>query len=711
MRWRFASIPALLLAFVASGQEVTRAPFPIAETRIGFAPSQRENPKVAASDDRFLVIWQDYREGTGEQRVWATRVMPDGTVLDPLGFPIDEPARPFAHDVVQSIASDGKDFLVVLRREGMLRLVKVTSDGVVQRAPDPGLSIYNASLAWVGDAYALLFSAKDSETSNFRGRAVILDRDGRVTTPAWDIVSSTGPVPYVAAAAAGQGVLVMWTDHNDNRVHAAPTSKADLRSGATRFVVSTQRDAARPAPWALAASGGGNRYLATWIEGEEYKGRVLNETGLPEGDVITLSGRALAGSLDVTWNGSRFVVAHTAFEEGERKLQVSEIDPNTNAVTPVPREKTSCSIGVGVASTSGRTLVAWEPDSIGSTVVRDQIHADILGFSASPGLLLSRSVVPRSLIAACWARDHYVAVWYESSYPSHLAVGRFTVDGRPLDGAGRILENGGLASMATDGSSALLVYRASGNVHAALISPDGRVTNQILPGRKGTPNVIWDGGQYVVHTVGALTRLSTDGVVLEDVKLPVEAWDSATLTWTGTNYLLFWTTSEICFPICVPPVSLWMLTISSDLMPLGSPRRLAYPEGGIPVVAQSGRDVLVSWRTGYEEVYAARVTDEGFVLDPENGFRVGDATWISEVIADADGWTVVQGPYAWKVSKDRIVSERSVLYPFVWERGSSRTIFGGPFPLVLYHTAPGDEAQVTQLYGRFLVPPKRRAVR
>ena len=66
-------------------------------------------PKVAFAGGVFLIVWEDYRNGT-DGDIYAARVTPEGKVLDPEGFPVAAIAA--RNQVYAALASNGKDFLV-----------------------------------------------------------------------------------------------------------------------------------------------------------------------------------------------------------------------------------------------------------------------------------------------------------------------------------------------------------------------------------------------------------------------------------------------------------------------------------------------------------------------------------------------------------------------------------------------------------------------
>jgi hypothetical protein len=80
-------------------------------------------PAVAAGLTNSMVVWVD---STANENVWATRVRPDGTVLDPTGIPVstgDTTGDP-------SIAFDGENYLVVWAGVDVYAK-RITQDGAV----------------------------------------------------------------------------------------------------------------------------------------------------------------------------------------------------------------------------------------------------------------------------------------------------------------------------------------------------------------------------------------------------------------------------------------------------------------------------------------------------------------------------------------------------------------------------------------------------
>jgi len=77
---------------------------------ISSAKNSQHRPSVGFNGKLYLVAWNDDRGSPLWSDVYAARVLPDGTVLDPGGIPISTSPHTQTYS---SVASDGKDFLVI----------------------------------------------------------------------------------------------------------------------------------------------------------------------------------------------------------------------------------------------------------------------------------------------------------------------------------------------------------------------------------------------------------------------------------------------------------------------------------------------------------------------------------------------------------------------------------------------------------------------
>jgi hypothetical protein len=185
----------------------------------GFAVSARgdsqQAPAVAFSGQEYLCIWQDHRSGTVNQS-YATRVLPTGEVVGPMGIPLllaaNAQYRP-------AVAWSGSDFLAVWedRRSGSdiygIRLdaqggVKDTVPFAIAVAPG-GQS--NPGVVFDGQNYAVVW--QDERSGVPAAYAARVSRSGVLLDSAGIRVGRAGAEqtsPRIAAD--GQGSFAVWED-------------------------------------------------------------------------------------------------------------------------------------------------------------------------------------------------------------------------------------------------------------------------------------------------------------------------------------------------------------------------------------------------------------------------------------------------------------------------------------------------------------------
>jgi hypothetical protein len=702
---------ALAVLFVVSA---VAAPFPIAEPRVGGAPGYRRHVSVASSDEQYLLVWQDSRGG--HERTWAARMARNGAVVDPVGIPLDEGTPSAFTPVIYSVASDGRDFLVAVQREQSLTFIRVTREGVVEPAPAPGFASRYGRLVWLRDAYAFFI-----EDVSAWGRMAILDRSGRVLIQPKVVISSNVRVQALATLSPdGAHTLVAWADAADGRVYAARTSAAALRNATFRVSTTPLQERVEPGAYGLVAASSPSRHFLVWYEGRELRGRVLDINGSPVGEKLAIATEA-AASASVAWNGSRFVLAYSVFDANGRRLVVSEHDEDGTLVG-TPLRQPTWGADARVASSGGDTLVAWRPAQTDGTA-GEEIRADVVSGSMflrpAEGILVSRSMPWSQFPEVVWRGDHYLAVWTEWGKGYQGAIGRFDAQGRLLDGPGRTLgEFGFFPRVATDGRNALVVWRKPGSGLGLMhVAADGAMTERTVTtdSSGAVVDVLWNGEEFAFCAGNLLGTAAADGTIRKTATRE-HASDNCGLQWTGSQYILFWTVSEICFPVCRVPTYVRAQSYSRNLNPIGAPVTLTGSDVDDHAVqpvraARAGDRTLLTWHTTQNTLRAIRISDSGLLLDPVNGFEIDSAATLTDVHADGSGWVVGSGPYAWTIARSGHVGARETRYPFVSELAEAITVRDGPAPLVIHQTEPGGAEQVRRLLGQFLIPRKQRAAR
>jgi len=154
---------------------------------ISAGESYRFNPAVAFGTSSYLVVWTDYRNGSDNRDIYASRITPSGEVLDPEGIPISTAAN-IQHR--PSVAFDGVNWLVVWQDsrdepsyEGDIYAARVTQSGEVL---DPeGFPITIAEnfqmypqLAFGEENYLVVWHGPGGDGARVSPAGVVLDPDG-----------------------------------------------------------------------------------------------------------------------------------------------------------------------------------------------------------------------------------------------------------------------------------------------------------------------------------------------------------------------------------------------------------------------------------------------------------------------------------------------------------------------------------------------------
>ncbi len=149
-------------------------------------------PSVAFGEHNYLVVWEVIQYSGGQGDIYASRVSPEGDVLDPGGIPISTAE---GNQMSPSVAFDGTNWLVVWRDsrnepgyDGDIYAARVTQSGeVLDLEGDPICTAANAqsdpTLAFGDENYFVAWTDRRSGYSRAYGARVspsntVLDTDG-----------------------------------------------------------------------------------------------------------------------------------------------------------------------------------------------------------------------------------------------------------------------------------------------------------------------------------------------------------------------------------------------------------------------------------------------------------------------------------------------------------------------------------------------------
>jgi len=204
-----------------------------------------------------------------------------------------------------------------------------------------------------------------------------------------------------------------------------------------------------------------------------------------------------------------------------------------------------------------------------------------------------------------------------------------------------------LPAVAFDGANFLVVWQddRGGVISGARVTPQGAVLEPAgilitqVPGDRGAPAVGFDGENFLVvweedrtgtdwDIYGA--RVTPQGWVLDPSGIPISTADDdqfmAALAFDGTNYCVVWEDDrdDTLYNIYGARVTPQGMVLD----PMGIPISTAEDDQLTPAVAFDGVSFFVAWedyRSGVSDIYGARVTPQGTVLDSA-GIPISTAT-------------------------------------------------------------------------------------
>jgi hypothetical protein len=248
------------------------------------------NPAVAAGVNgttrEFLLVWED-RRSAGPSQIWGARVAANGTVLDPGGFRIF--ARGTDALMLPAVAWDGTNFLVAWEELKFgaggvpgVSATRVAPDGTV--LDSGGITITNSTsskfgVAVAGNAGGFLVAWADDRSGNADVFARRVSPQGSALGTGPTVVAqASGGQTWPAAATQGSAFLVAWKSvdqvNNVHKVFARRISAtgAVLDPGITVF----------PYAGTPAATWNGTTYLVAAGTSNGVLGQRIGSTGVKQ---------------------------------------------------------------------------------------------------------------------------------------------------------------------------------------------------------------------------------------------------------------------------------------------------------------------------------------------------------------------------------------------------------------------------------------------
>jgi hypothetical protein len=586
-------------------------------------------PRIAWNGGVYLAVWEHEVEehdlpccrGTPRRDIYGARISPGGQVLDPEGFPIA--AVPRSAQDRPAVAPLGDGFLVAWEDHRPdnpgIRGARVTTAGdvldptgfdIATGAPDKE----DPALASDGTQALVVWVHSTSGNADVLGRRVASDGtllDGGPLA----LVSGVADERNHAVAAGGTGFLVVWESHRGPApmVYATRVTAAGVVTDREALLISQgPADGGNPA----VASDGSN-YVVTWSDSvgraRQVRGRRVSQAGRAE--------------------GASFVVAS---------------DPS-GWLAPSP----------AIACCASGYLVAWDGEGNLYDIYAKSVPASGLPGDDPPSLV-SGQIVSQEEPAVVGNGNGYLAVWSEArSWTGDIYASRIPPEGTAVDGTGIAVSTATNSQVrpqvAWNGTVHFVVwvdYRtneseaygaritAAGTVldpDGIRVSPPGVSVSDVAVSSDGSEFLaVWSGWDTDTGVGGvAATRITDAGTVLNPDSLLVGPdGASPSVGWNGRHYLVAWRTGY------GEDRDLYAARISGGAIadPVHIVLSAAAGAQDDPKVSSDGTDFLVAWndgRHGEQDVYAARISDAGVVLDSEGA-----------VITEAPSYQYVSG-LAW----------------------------------------------------------------
>jgi hypothetical protein len=354
---------------------------------------------------------------------------------------------------------------------------------------------------------------------------------------------------------------------------------------------------------------------------------------------------------DVAFDGTNYLVVWRDSRNGNYNIYGARVSAGGIVLDPSGIAISIAAYGQwypAVAFDGTNYLVVWEGNS-GVT------GYDIYGARVSTGgVVLDPGSIPISVAAGgehfpaiAFDGTNYLVVWQDSRGGSTYDIygARVSKGGSVLDASGipisTALSDKWFAAVACDGTNYLVAWRdnrngGTGDIYGARVSKGGSVLDpsgiaiSTATGDQASPAIAFDGTNYLVvwqdsrggpegDIYGA--RVSVGGSVLDASGIPISTasdWQLVPdIAFDGTNYLVVWQDyrSGTDDDIYGARVSKGGSVLDASGIAIST----ATDEQTYPAVAFDATNYFVVWqdaRNGNNDIYGARVSVGGIVLDP-----------------------------------------------------------------------------------------------
>jgi hypothetical protein len=360
---------------------------------------EEEDPVITSDGKNYMVVWQSNRKSPDDYDVYATRVSPEGKVIDPHGFAI-------------STAPSNQIFIDV---------------------------------AWGNGEYLAVWQDLRSHQrweiygARFRPNGTVLDPEGI------PIAVGKRNARHPQVAWDGKNFLVVWMEENQGSgwdiagARISPPGK--LLDEEQILIAQAPGDQASPA-----VAWGKDRYLVVWMESGEISGARVDSSGKvldPNGFVLSRSSRG-AGYPTVAWSKKHFVViwGDQPASPAARSLSGVLVSASGSVVGTEFTVASSANLHAfpSVRCSGKECLVVWEEEQSGGRpmhgiedIIRD-VRAAFLDLSRGTvipqDVMISPKAIGNHFVKVASDERNYLVVWKDYRTGTAASLGRLVTPPR-----------------------------------------------------------------------------------------------------------------------------------------------------------------------------------------------------------------------------------------------------------------------------------------
>jgi hypothetical protein len=540
---------------------------PVTSPTLARAAGEQRQPHAASDGRDFFAVWIDSRGGYAS--LYGTRILADGTVLDPAGILLSAPDQ---YCDSFTLAWDGANYVVAYQSSSRVSFIRVDRGGTVIGTPQIVFDQNGSPPSIASNGHGSIVIAHSFFTTNNihypQYQVAQISQNGTITQK----TSLLEPLTFEQIASNGDGYLISWAGATtdlirlDNNGEAVAGSFQQLPDGYTRLA------AVPGGKYLLAAT----QYASGAYCAQRIIGRVISNDTISDSFIIHDAGGADIQDIAVTSDGSGFQVVFMN-RLGTTECPYPDADPAPAPSPPFGLQQ----IHIGADGTSGTpsTLMAGAGSDVqpaiasnGSAQALVWIDSDAAHLTAKVAAAITHQgeqIAPVNVASSAPAQSDPVVIagdgifmtaWSEarSNGTGAIYARRFSTDGAALDASAiKVSTNDQTRthypSVSFDGAVWLFIWIEDSRTAARRMALDGTwidAAPMTIGPYSGTLNyaAASNGNGFAVLTVSgkaAMTFISPAGDTRQ-VPLPIvlgftEFLTSPSMAWDGKEFVAVWT--------------------------------------------------------------------------------------------------------------------------------------------------------------------------